>query len=694
MFPINKNIIHFFGVTLFISASSACANDGPRASELAFLLLHSDMDYGEVTGNEYDGLNKDEKHKLNEYFAAALQDKDRTVRSHAVYLLAESAPDMFLKKINTIFNGSFDDVKFDALRELPKLSPIPADVEREVITLLENANTNLRRAAISALAESHCHSMASVVAVKRFVTNSEGLKPYAVCALGMMGDFDDSLPLLREAINGGDAGGIVCAGKLGDKAASLVPDLIARGNKSLSDEIVMALGNIGKSAAPALPLLVRLAKSPDSLQKGYAVEAIVKIGVVNDDVLDAVDSIVGWMPGNTHPSFANFGPEGAKKLFPKMITLKDVQGDDDWNINRTKYEWTIKHLKEMAPYLKKEMLSLFTAKHSVGCILFTAIAKCGPEVAKPIAGYLDSPNNLVRYYAVLALKDMGPQAADAIPELISFVNTTYQNDLNAWFYATETLGEIGERSFPYLREAMNSNKPAGWAIHAMGYTPPDRENMQMLLKVLSNTAPGLKSAALESIARLNVFPDIVVPALIGLIDDENKQISGKVIAALAEFKKDAKPALPKLKEKLRMEIKKGQRDNAAVLSLACTISAIAGGSIELNDLIVQSMPGMKFYDPSKKTELFERIDRVSGKSKNILMTYLESSGGKESVVIWRILLRSGLITESEIIKFTKDENGKLAQAANAMVCETGTAEARDACIKYAMSPRNPRRNSK
>ena len=676
----------------------AIAGINRNDAEFAYVLLHSDMDYGERSVHKFESFSQEEKDRLRPLFCEGINNPDLKVRERAVNLLSVVGNSALPCLVEALKNKSVK--AFTVLWALPKNGPLPKDVEREVIKLLEDPDRNIQREAITALGNSQNYSQDAANAIKRKLASKDNvLRPYIVCSLGLMGDLQDSLPMLRQAIRDGDEGAIVCAGKIGPKASPLVPDIIARGKEKISDSIIISLGKIGKDAAPGLPLLVKvLKKGQENIGTAYAVDAIINIGIATDDVVEVMDRLLPFYRFRwPKPTFSNFGPKDSRKLFPKIVELISSSQDSSFKVD------VVPALSDMAPQLKGELLSLFKTTSPVDSTMFAAVAKCGPEAAKPIASYLSDENNGVRLDAVNALKTMGPEAADAIPELLKFINTRYDNDLNAGYYAYETMGVIGEKAFPNLRAALDSPKPQSWPIVSLGAMVPNKEINKMLISLLNNSDPVVREEAVHSLQRLHNSPMETVPALIKTLEDTNGRVSAAAVRALEPFGVDAKSAIPSLKKQLNAALQ-GNEPWRTYLLLK-VLGSLEASSDKVDELLISALLNFKVRSSPEnvRAEIFEKITILPGKYKQKLLSFVKLpsepempawSSERELTAILGVLSKSRLIEVQELVDMMSGDKVTLANAAFATVCEVGTVEARDACEKFARSPKNPRRFSK
>lgn len=653
--------------------------------EISFVLLHADMDYGERTWRRFNNSPLAEKEKLLPLLCAGVNDPDERVRENAVGNLL-GIGEKALPCLTQALDDKSDGVKFHTLMGLPKLTEKDSKTQEAIIKLLESGNPNIRRTAIETLGKAGFPSKEAISALKqKYNSNDDGFRSYAACALANIGDLTEALPLLQKDL----ANNVTCIGWLGPKASQLIPGMVDLAKKDMSYSLVIALGRMGKDAEPALPLLVKellYGKEPR-----WAAAGIINIGVATDDVLQIIDRIGPHTRLTPPASFASFGEKGAQRIFPKLMEIRKTSKEKEWIDTR---------LYEMSPYLKPELLSLFKSSTPVDSELFRIIAKSGPKAARPIASYLKNKNNVVRLNAVNALKEMGPQAADVIPELIDFIRVPRvtsisgypYEDLNARTYAYETVGRIGKKALPYLQKILTSDNPETWAASAVGYMPADKKAVELILPFTLHPNKDLRLESIRSVARMHAYPSICIPALIKALDDTEIEVSDAAIVALEAYGPRAKSAIPALKIKLSEALKKRNTNRTYILAHA--LNTISVNSKETDKLVLSALLRIDPYGKLDQISVFQKIGQIPEEHVKAFFNNIPSLSGADQAVTIERLINSRIIKDKYLIDLLQDNNSTIASAAYEVLCETGTEAALKACREYASSDINPYRDLK
>ena len=157
---------------------------------------------------------------------------------------------------------------------------------------------------------------------------------------------------------------------------------------------------------------------------------------------------------------------------------------------------------------------------------------------------LDDEDPVVRTEAVLALRDMGPDAADAVPTLAAKVA---DEDYLVALGATWALMAIGNQSIPALLDVLHNSEPdvREFAAYTLGHFHPESE------QVISNLLDALydKDARWGAESSLGLYGKTdkkVVAALLRRLDCRNPHVRLSVIDALGDIGPNAADAVPAL----------------------------------------------------------------------------------------------------------------------------------------------------
>lgn len=161
-----------------------------------------------------------------------------------------------------------------------------------------------------------------------------------------------------------------------------------------------------------------------------------------------------------------------------------------------------------------------------------------PIQRKTLTGWvldLESTNGEVVQAARQALKDLGPDAAPAIPQLAQMLN-----DGRTCNSAARALVNIGTNSLPVLLDALtNGNKYS--RLEVAGSIGSLREAAEQavpgLVECMKYDDLGVRANAIASLQSITARPDIAVPALVACLSDPDAGVRGSATTVLEKYGK-------------------------------------------------------------------------------------------------------------------------------------------------------------
>ena len=72
----------------------------------------------------------------------------------------------------------------------------------------------------------------------------------------------------------------------------------------------------------------------------------------------------------------------------------------------------------------------------------------------------------------------------------------------------------------------------------------------MLIELLGDTDPEIRTRALATLGKINRHPDVIVPAAMPMLKDDQANVRWHAAYALGQFKQDAELAIPALVEQM------------------------------------------------------------------------------------------------------------------------------------------------
>jgi serine/threonine protein kinase/HEAT repeat protein len=205
-------------------------------------------------------------------------------------------------------------------------------------------------------------------------------------------------------------------------------------------------------------------------------------------------------------------------------------------------------------------------------------APAGPSTTGPLGistliEALGHEDVSVREWAAIAVRDVGPPAAEAVPALMAALEDN-MSGIRDW--AAMALGSIG---------------------------PAAKEALPALLVALRDTNTFLRAAAAGAIGAIGTAAESAIPDLINAIKDENRNVRCRAAEALGEMGSLARGALSVLLEALE------DRDVSAADAASAALRKIIGGPAAV--VVEPAMP------PSSSTAGADLVRALKDKDRDV-----------------------------------------------------------------------------
>lgn len=167
----------------------------------------------------------------------------------------------------------------------------------------------------------------------------------------------------------------------------------------------------------------------------------------------------------------------------------------------------------------------------------SALGSIGPEAVRVLIAALQHQYPAVRQAALLGLKEIGPEAVQAVPAIIERLV-----DRDEWVrgWAAQALIAIGRPAIPQLLETIErgSGETRRGAAYALaGIYPSRRVAGPPLVKMMQDREPASRQQAIETLLAIHASDEIVIQAMKQALEDSDADVRKASSNALLELEK-------------------------------------------------------------------------------------------------------------------------------------------------------------
>jgi HEAT repeat protein len=541
----NKSILGAMCV-LFVTASLAPAAEATLADLLAALKTKQ----GPVRVAVIDQLGAKGAQAAQAVPALAdlLKDKSATVRAHAADALGKIGP--AAKSAGPALAALIDDpdktVRLQALESLLQVHPGPAVGVPVFAKIMEGDDDVLRTRVLNGLTD---HGKEAVPFLIELLKN-EKTAYWACLVLGQIGaDAKDAVPAMAALLADKDLfvrrEAIMALAEIGPDAAAAVPQLV----KALEHEIdrlpaTYALGKIGKATDAAEAVIRKNAESKDVQLANVSVWTLARlhpedkklVGEATEKLFTALKSKEPRTRAMAARALAALKP-GAEIAMP--IMEKAFEGADEEMVHEA-----LNAISGLGPAAVPKLIDALKHEKARPYVVYM-LGQIGPEAKDAVAELvklLDDKNADVRSEVPLALGKIGPAAKAAVPALLKALEAQQETDEHAACGIAHALGKIGPPAadaVPALSKAAAGKHEALAAVGAWALVqirPKDAKTaaiaVPVLVRALGDRDPLFRHGAAEALGQLGPLGKPAAAALKKALKDEDKGVSDAAAAAL------------------------------------------------------------------------------------------------------------------------------------------------------------------
>jgi HEAT repeat protein len=519
-----------------------------------------------------------------EKLANLLGDQDVELRWRAARALGAIGPGA-ADAVNGLTKALADDspmVRAQAVYALGQMGDAAKPQAASIVKLVMDKEPLVRRAALRALDRIKPDRS---MTIPLFVKLLEEAPPDVVVAvLQSMAEMGkDALPAISDALDNERAQYWAClvVADIGPDAAPLVPKLIKlvqdKDEAETRMQAILALGAIGPAAKDAVPAIIEQFTADEHNAIRYAAaHALASIGA--KEAKDVLQQAVDKNAGDKGDKFLEVTAARAlTKLFPADKAL-EKQAVDAFIAGLNSEDHNVRQASVQSLAESKAPSEL------VAPAMVAAIAKADTATIRDVVGMLSSmgaavvprvrnglKNEKLRGYAVVILGNIGPDAKEAVPDLVAALDVNDDPDFRR--EVLFTLGRIGPASAPAVEKIMEILKTATnervlaaacFALGAMGTS--GSKAAPALVEMYNDGTDFQKMLAIWALLKVRPGFDSVVsraiPMMIAGLSHQRVDVRVEAARALGGIGPKAADAIPALKKAELSDDNQAVRDAA------------------------------------------------------------------------------------------------------------------------------------
>jgi HEAT repeat protein len=354
----------------------------------------------------------------------------------------------------------------------------------------------------------------------------------------------DTSTALKTAVNGSGKSQYKAIDDLGGRheaAPTVVPklqQLLKSSDAQVRWRSARALGDYESLAKDTAGDLRTLLKDKDPVVQYHAAIALGKVGDKSEEttlaLVDAATSKDSRVARAAISALRNLKP-GPEKV---AAALKEALKSNDQAITLHALEALIEMGPKAVPLLKEGLKQPETAY--LAC---TAIEQIGPEAADTVPELTEllgkTKHSQLLIQTLLALASIGPQAQPAESAIVPLLESS--TDETVPVAAAYALGSIGAKDADAaLKSALEKKDPflhmvATWARAKLH--PDDQQLLKQavdeLTKGLANKDAQIRTAAAKGLQMLQPPSEVLAPALMAVANDPNPDVATNIVSAFA-----------------------------------------------------------------------------------------------------------------------------------------------------------------
>lgn len=464
---------------------------------------------------------------------AALDDKDEDVRYGAVQALGhlgQSLPAAVQALIASL-KSRYANVRSGAAEALGNIGKDAPTVTPALIDALKDEDPAVRRAAVEALGS--------------FGRDASPAVPYLTAIVKeTVGESEPEYPLAYFATE--------TLKKIGRAAVPALMLALHNNNAEVRHEAIQALGDLGKDAREAIPVLMPLLRD-----ENIGSIAAWEVGKICKEAPEAIPALVTVALHDKNPTVRSNASYGLQALGeasqPAISPIIAALKSSDREL-RSEASKTLGQIgKPSVPALVEALRDRNARTRAGAALAFWHMAEHNPNVIPHDPGItgraipalraaLRDSNVVVRYRALLALKELRSND-DSLPHLP--IAALADEDESARLRAATDLAGTDSSLTQRIIDILVSSKEG---FYKLGYVfnKAGKDAVPILAAYLKHPDSHVRTTAASALGEMRQDAKAAVPALIGALEDADRGVQMSAASALTAVTTDARQTAPVL----------------------------------------------------------------------------------------------------------------------------------------------------